>query len=114
MFEVVVNLYTFILNKNKINIVSTQQDSFVPLQMKLTSDYNNIDNIVKDLLGTHLSCKISMLKPLLFNIETDNTLVNINYSVMVPLDTKIIRAYYINSDFAFSNNLTARKAILYV
>jgi hypothetical protein len=116
MFDIYINVYVFNfdITTNKLNIVSLDQEKFVPLNKKLNSSDLDIKLVYKEILSDSVICNIDSLKPILFDIQISNNNFNVNYIVTTPIDLKLSGCYYIDVERLMLSNKTIQKALLYV
>lgn len=115
MFDIYLNLFiaSFDLEKNRICVVSKQENVFEFPNIQLTKDFGSITAGLSKLFEQNVDMSYGWTTPLLIDVSQKENVINITYVCKIPPGTELKNAYYISTNLCVVNSI-ARKAMAYV
>jgi len=112
MFDCNIILYCFILENGYINIISSKQYNFEPLMYKIHNDSLSIQDSIYNLFSEYILTNPQYIKYYNFSIEKNDNNINIYYSAILPIGTKVVDAFKMPYDTV--SDPFVHKALRYV
>lgn len=112
MFDCNIILYCFCLDNMDMHIISKQRNSFEPLFYKVSTEDSSIEDSLYNLFSEYIIINPKYIKYNIFDIKKNENNINIYYSAILPIGTKVGDVFKISY-----NNLSdplLQKALRYV
>ena len=111
--NVILFISSFDLQLGQKCAVSRHENMYSELSLLLNEHHTCIEQALEELFTSSVSMGYGWVRPVLFDVQKIDDIVNIYYACSIPPQTELVNSYYINNNIALIHK-QVRKALSYV